>query len=77
MHAASAGVWGKHSCCEKSMPVPCVGGIPGGPNLFWPPPYPVFPMAFSLLNIWGVVVAAIQTSGGKHFRYSLIIRFVK
>ena len=38
---------------------------------------PFFLWSLYLLNILGVVVAAIQTSGGKHFRYSLIIRFVK
>ena len=38
---------------------------------------PFFLWFLYLLNILGVVVAAIQTSGGKHFRYALILRFVK
>ena len=38
---------------------------------------PFFLWFLYVLNIIGVVVGAIQTSGGKHFRYSLILRFIK
>ncbi len=38
---------------------------------------PFFLWFLYILNVIGVVVGAIQTSGGKHFRYSLIIRFIK
>ena len=38
---------------------------------------PFFLWFLYLLNILGVVVAAIQTSGGKRFRYWLIVRFIK
>jgi hypothetical protein len=38
---------------------------------------PFFLWFLYVLNIIGVVVGAIQTSGGKHFKYSLIIRFIK
>ena len=38
---------------------------------------PFFLWFLYVLNIVGVVVAAIQTSGGKDFKYSYIIRFIK
>lgn len=38
---------------------------------------PFFLWALYVLNIIGVVVASIQTSGGKNFKYSYIIRFIK
>jgi len=38
---------------------------------------PFFLWFLYVINIIGVVVGAIQTSGGKHFRYSLILRFIK
>lgn len=38
---------------------------------------PFFLCFLYVLNIFGVVLAAIQASDGKHFRYWLIIRFVK
>jgi uncharacterized Tic20 family protein len=38
---------------------------------------PFFLWGLYVLNIFGVVIGAIQASGGKHFRYSLIIRFIK
>ena len=34
MHAESAGVWGRLSSCEKSMPVPCVAEPRAVPTFF-------------------------------------------
>lgn len=38
---------------------------------------PFFLWFLYVLNIVGVVVAAIQTSGGRNFKYPCIIRFIK
>ena len=38
---------------------------------------PFFLWTLYVVNVLAVIVASIQTSGGKSFRYPLILRFLK